>query len=452
MKIIVCGAGSVGQSIVSYLTKGNNDIVVIDHNQRRLDEIAKEYDVLPILGEASHPDVLERAGALDADMILALTDVDEVNMLTCQIAYTLFNIPRKIARVDSESFLDPIWSALYNDHHLPVDLIISPDIEIAETILQILKYPGCSGILPMLDGKGCILNLKLTPDCPLLNIPLMQLNRQDENLDIAVVNILRDGQSFIPDAYDNLLAGDEINVYTDISLVYSTISAFGLEKPGNERLLIFGGNSIAEHIGRQVEQDDSIVSCKIIEDDFDNARRLAKDLSGIIVIHGEMLSDVILDEADIAHTDAAIAVTENDKDNLLASLLAAKRGVSSTLSVVNTPSYNNLVFNIGDNTLVDRSSVTISRLLKEIRRTKMQEAYAVSRGQGEIWEIRLQPEDICVGKKIGELNLPKLCRIFIISRAEEIIYPDPTTRLKADDIILIYIDSSVIRQVENIFA
>ena len=179
---------------------------------------------------------------------------------------------------------------------------------------------------------------------------------------------------------------------------------------------------------------------------------MAKDLPGTIVIHGEMLSDVILDEADIAHADAAIAVTENDKDNLLASLLADKRGVSSTLSVVNTPSYNNLIFNIGDNTLVDRSSVTISRLLKEIRRTKIQEAYALSRGQGEMWEIRLQPEDICVGKKIGELNLPKLCRVFIISRAEEIIYPDPTTMLKADDVILIYIDSSVIRQVENIFA
>ncbi len=452
MRIIVCGAGSVGHSVVSYLIKGNNDIVVIDHNQRRLDEISKEYDVLPILGESSHPDVLERAGAADADMILALTDVDEVNMMVCQIAYTLFSIPRKIARIDSEAFLDPLWSALYNDRHLPVDLVISPDIEIANTILQILKYPGCSGFLPVLEEQGCILTLKLAENCPLLNIPLMQLSRQDENLDIAVINILRGGRSFIPDAYDNLLAGDEINIYTDISAVYNTISAFGLEKPGNERLLIFGGNSIAEHLGRQIDQDDSIISCKIIEEDLDTARRLARDLQSAIVIHGEMLSDVILDEADISHTDAAIAVTENDKDNLLAALLAEKRGVSSTLAVVNTPSYNNLVFNIGDNILVDRSSVTTSRLLKEIRRTKMQEAYAVSRGQGEIWEIKLAEDDICAGKKVGELNLPKACRIFLLKRDNGTIYPDPTTQLKAGDIILLYTDSGAIRQVENIFA
>ncbi len=452
MKIIVCGAGSVGQSIVSYLVKGNNDIVVIDHNQRRLDEISKEYDVLPVLGEASHPDILERAGARDADLILAVTGTDEVNMAICQIAYSLFSVPRKIARIDSETFLDPLWGALYNDHHLPIDLIISPDIEIAENILQIIKYPGCSGILPVMNNQGCILNLKLTADCPLLDIPLMQLNRQNEDLNIAVVNILRDGKSFIPEMYDSFAADDEINIFVNMSEVYSTISAFGLEKPGNERLLIFGGNAIAEHMGQQIELDDSIISCKIIEEDLEIARRLARDLSGIIIIHGEMLSDLILNEADISHTDAAIAVTANDKDNLLASLLAAKRGVSSTLSVVNTPSYNNLVFNIGDNILVDRSSVTISRLLKEIRRTKMQEAYAVSRGHGEIWEIKITPEDLCAGKKIGELNLPKQCRIFLLRSGEENIYPDPTTVLNVNDVILLYVDSAAIRQAENIFA
>ena len=161
---------------------------------------------------------------------------------------------------------------------------------------------------------------------------------------------------------------------------------------------------------------------------------------------------MILDEADISHTDAAIAVTDNDKDNLLTALLAEKRGVSSTLAVVNTPSYNNLVFNIGDNILVDRSSVTTSHLLKEIRRTKMQEAYAVSRGQGEVWEIKLAEDDICVGKKIGELNLPKACRIFLLKRDGGIIYPDPTTQLRPDDMILLYTDSVAIRQVENIFA
>lgn len=452
MRIIVCGAGSVGQSIVSYLVKGNNDIAVIDNNQRRLDELSKEYDILPVLGEASHPDVLERAGAKDTELVLAVTDSDEVNMMVCQIAYTLFNIPRKIARIDSEVFLDPIWGGLYNDKHLPIDAIISPDIEIAETILQILQYPGSSGVLPVFGGQGCVLTIKLSASSPLLNIPLSQLIKQVPELNIAVVNILRDGNCFIPDMYDTFLAGDEINIFVNQDEIYNTISAFGAEKPSNERLLIFGGNAVAEYLGRKVEQDDSIISCKIIEENIDSARRLAKDLTNTVIINGEMMSDVILNEADISHVDAAIALTANDKDNLLASLLAAQRGVSSTLSVVNTPSYNNLIFNIGDSTLIDRSSVTISKLLKELRKTKMQEAYAISRGNGEIWEILLQEENACVGKKIGELNMHKQSRIFAIKRGEEKIFPIPSTQLLVGDIILLYTNSTAIRQTENIFS
>ena len=452
MKIIVCGAGSVGQSIVSYLTKGNNDIAVIDNNQRRLDELSKEYDILPVLGEASHPDILERAGGKEAELILAVTDSDEVNMMVCQIAYTLFNIPRKIARIDSEVFLDPIWGSLYSDKHLPIDAIISPDIEIAETILQILKYPGSSGFLPVFEGEGGILTLKLSDASPLLNIPLSQLNRHVPDLNIAIVNILRDGACFIPDMYDNFVSGDEINIYVNSDEVYNTISAFGAEKPANERLLIFGGNSVAEYLGHKIEQNDTIVSCKIIEENLDVARKLARDLTNTVIINGEMMSDVILKEADISHVDASIALTINDKDNLLASLLAAKRGVTSTLSVVNTPSYNNLIFNIGNSTLIDRTSVTISKLLKELRKTKMQEAYAISRGSGEIWEIQLQEEDICVGKKIGALNMHKQSRIFAIKRGGEKIYPSPTTTLLAGDIILLYTDAMAIRQSENIFS
>ena len=139
MKIIVCGAGQVGKSVVSYLVKGNNDIVVIDNNQRDLDELSKEFDVLPIQGKPSHPDVLEKAGAKDCDMIVAVTDVDEVNMVICQLAYTLFAIPKKIASVNSQTFTDPLWGMLYNDKHLPIDLLISPEIDIAEQILKILQ-------------------------------------------------------------------------------------------------------------------------------------------------------------------------------------------------------------------------------------------------------------------------------------------------------------------------
>ncbi len=452
MKIIVCGAGNVGKSIVGYLVKGNNDIVVIDNNSRRLDEMGQEFDVLPVLGEASHPDILERAGAEDADLLLAVTNSDEVNMITCQIAHSLFNVPHKIARLDSEAFLNPLWETLYSDNHLPIDMIISPDIEIAQNILQILKYPGNSGVISVLQDEAAILTLKINENCPFLKTPIMHLSRVNPDLDFAVVNILRDGNCFVPEAYDTLEAGDEINILVRKKLIDETICGFGLDTPGNERLVIFGGSLIGRFIGRQVEHDDSVVSCKIIEENMDDARSLARELSHVVVIQGEMMSDVILNEANINHADASIAVTLDDKDNLLASMVASQNGVMTNITVVNTPSYNNLLFNIKNNILVDRSSITISKILKEIRKVKMIDAHVVSRGCGEVWEIKATEDSLCCGKKIGELNLRKFSRIFAIKRGDEFIYPLPTTDIEEGDILLLYVDSSDVRHVEKILS
>lgn len=450
MKIIVCGAGNLGKSVVSYLVKGNNDITVIDDNARDLDELSKEFDILPVQGKPSHPDILEKAGAKNCDMILAVTEVDEVNMMVCQLAYSLFEIPKKIASVNSKTFIDPLWGMLYNDNHLPIDLLISPDIDIAANILKILQYPGCAGILPVLGDAYYIVTLNLKENCPLLNIPLAQINRQDD-LNVGFINIIRNDVSFLPDMYEVLKSNDEINILVKADEIYNTISAFGLEKPANERLVIFGGNEISEFIGDRVERDDSIVSCRLIEEDIDKARQMARNLNHVVVIHGEMMSDVILQEADIQHADAVIALTDNDKDNLLASLLASKNGVGTTISVINTPSYNNLMFNITDNILVDRSAITISRVLKEIRKAKIREAYSVAREMGEIWEICLEEENICRDKKVGELNLPKTCRVFALLRGEELIYSDPTTKLECGDLLLVYVDSAAVKQAEEIF-
>ncbi len=451
MRIIVCGAGSVGRSIVSYLARGNNDIAVIDNNQRKLDEIAQEFDILPILGEASHPDILEKAGAEHVDLLLAVTNKDEVNMIACQVAHSLFQVPVKIARLDSNSFLDPVRETMYSDNHLPIDLVISPDIKIAQAILNILKYPGSSGIISVLKEEAVIVTLKIKSNCPLIKIPLMQLPKINEDLNVAVIDITRDGSCFIPESYDVLEIGDEINVLVKRNEVENVIRGFGLDNPSNERLVIFGGNSIARYIGTRIEHDDTVVSCKIIEENLEDARRLARDLSHVVVIHGPMMSDLILDEANIRHADASIAVTGNDKDNLLASLLSEKSGVSANISVVNSPSYNNLIFNIENNILVDRGSITISQILKEVRKVKMNNAYSISRGCGEIWEIPVKKDSICAGKKIGELNLHKMSRIFAIQREDELIYPDKLTEISEGDTLLFYVNSQVIKQAEKIF-
>lgn len=451
MKIIVCGAGSVGKSIVSYLIKGSNDIIVIDDNQGRLDELAQEFDVLPVLGVPSHPDVLEKAGAKNCDIIFAITESDEKNMIVCQLAYSLFHIRKKIAAVNSETFLDPLWGMLYNDNHLPIDLLISPDIDIAEHILNILQYPGSSGVMPILDNKYCVLTLNIDKNCPFLDMQLNQISKQTDDLNVNFINIIRDNQSFLPDMYETLHQGDELNLLIKKDDIYSVISSFGMEKPTNERIVIFGGSAVAQYICTHLEEDDAVTSIRLIEEDITQARELARKFSRVVVINGEMMSDVILSEADITKADAVVSVTDNDKDNLLASLIASKDGVGATIALINTPSYNNLMFDISGNAIVDRSAITISQLLKEIRQSAITNAYSISRGQGEIWELSINDDNPCAAKKNGELGLPKTCRIIAVLRGDEIISPDLNFKIEQGDKILVYVDSNMIKQAEDIF-
>lgn len=452
MKIIVGGAGNVGRSIVGYLTQGNNDIIVIDTDNAKLDELSKEYDIQPIAGSASHPDILEKAGAGSADMIIAATDIDEVNMVACQIAYSQFNIQKKIARIDSRSFLDPEWATLYNDRNIPIDLIISPDIAIAKNILEILQIPGASEVLPLAGKRLYLLAFRCQGNCPLIKTPLVQLERIAPDLNISMVSIVRNGKSFIPSGEDVFLSGDEIYFLVKAGEIENTIRDFGMEHNANEKILIFGGNLITRYLAEQLENNDNIISCKIIDDDADSARSLARDLDNTVVLYGEMMSDALLAEAGIENADVTIAVTRKDKDNLLASLLAEKSGVSSTITLVNSRSYDNLIDNIGDNILVDRSSVTISSILQELRKAKVSNAYSLGRGFGEIWEIIIAEDSKNLDKKISELDMPANSKICALVRGNEIIYELDEIKLQSGDIVILFVTPKAIKKAEKLFS
>jgi len=452
MKIIVCGAGSVGRSIVGYLIQGNNDIIVIDHDSKALDAIAKEFDIQPVLGEASHPNILDKAGAQNADMLLAVTDCDEVNMVACEAAAALFNIPKKIARIDAQSYLNPLWSTLFNDRHIPVDLVISPEIAIAKAILSLLKVPGASEAIPLLNNTVRLLAFRCDDKMPLLQTPLSHLNRIAPDLDIQIICIVRNGHSFIPHIEDSMMTGDTVYFLVKNADLEQAVHDFGMDRSAVERVIIFGGNQIARYLAQNLEQDDNIISSKLIDDNDQMTRQLAGELNNTIVINGEMMSDVILTEAGIESTDATVAVTSKDKDNLLVSLLAQKRGVLNTLAVVNSRSYDNLIDNIGDNILVDRSSVTISGILQELRKAHIQDAYSLGRGFGEVWEIKIEEGSINAGKRISEVELPVTSRICAVLSNGEISFPSDETILNAGDTIILYVSSKGIRKAERLFA
>lgn len=452
MKIIVCGAGSVGRSIVSYLVQGNNDIIVIDTDSKKLEEVSKEWDIQPINGSASHPDILDKAGAKNADIIIAATNSDEVNLIVCQVAQSLFNVPKKIARIDSSAFLAPQWNTLYSDQNIPVDLIISPEIEIAKAILEIIKIPGASEVLSLADKKIYLLAFRGQDTCPLIQTPLVHLNRLAPDLDISIVSIVRNGRGFIPNGNDMIQPNDEIYFLVDAEKIDAVIHDFGMEHTPIEKIIIFGGNLIVRYLAHKLEQDDNIISCKIIDEDQHTADILARDLDNTVVIHGEMMSDAILEEAAIDKADATIAVTTKDKDNLLASLLAKKSGVPYAFSLVNSRSYDNLVDNIVDNILVDRSSVTISGILQELRKAKLRNAYSLGRGFGEVWEIKIEEDSLNAGKVISEIGLPKNSSIGAVYRKNEVIFPSSDDKLEAGDLVIVFVSTQDIRKVEKIFS
>lgn len=452
MKIIVGGAGSVGRSIIGYLSRGNNDIVVVDTDAERLNEIAREFDVQPVAGSISHPDVQEKIGADKADILIAATDNDEVNMVACEVGYSLFNIPKRIARIDSEDFLSPVWNTLYNEKSLPIDLVISPDADIAEAVLRIVDFPGSQEVFPLADEKLYLIGFKCRENCQLFNFSIAEIYDNFKDIKFLILQILRDGQNFYPKPDESVRCGDEVYLLAAKNDLFDLLHAFGVDQKINERIVIFGGNTIAYDVAKTFEENDNILSCKIITNDTKAAQKLAENLSKSDVIQGEMMSDIILKDAGIDTADITIAVTSQDKDNLLASLLAKHNQVGSTISLVNSRAYDNLIDNIGDNIIVDRSSVTISKILQDIRKANLRNAYSLGRGFGEIWELKVGENTPLVGKKISELALPERCRIAALLREDEVFFAPQNETIAQNDVFIVFVTPTGIKKMEQIFS
>lgn len=448
MKILIGGAGNAGRSVVDYLSQSNNDIVVVDTDRQRLDELAKEFDVQTVVGSISHPGIMEKIGAKDADILIAITDDDEVNLVACQVAYTLFQIPKKIARVDSEYFLNPLWNTLYSDKNLPVDLVISPDVEIAKAILNLLEIPGTTAVFPLVDEKLYLLGFKCAETCPLINT---EINEIKKSYNSPVIHIIRGDKSFFAKPNESIHIDDEIFILVEKDKVFDTLHDFGIISKQNENIVMFGGNAVSYYIASILEKDDTVSSCRIIENNTRIAQDLASTLNDTQIIQGEMMSDVILEEAEIKNANTSVAVTENDKDNLLASLIAKKSGVSYTLSLVNSRTFDSLLENSGENVIVERSLVITSAMLQDIRKAKINNAYCLRRGMGEVWEVRIDADSLNTDKTIDELGLPDKCKVSAIYRCDEIIYPKSDNKIKEGDILIVFVSPQAMRKAEEIF-
>ncbi len=265
MKVIICGAGQVGTNIARHLAAEKNDVTVLDQSRELVRKLTDNYDVRGLVGFGSHPEMLENAGAADCDMLIAVTFHDEVNMVACQVAHSLFNVPTKIARVRAQSYLKPGWANLFSRDHMPIDVIISPEIEVARAVSRALQVPGAIDMIPFAEDRVRLIGVRIEDDCPIINTPLRQLTELFPDLHLVVTGIVRGDRLIVPSGDDQMLPGDEVYFVADTLHVGRAMPLFGHEEQEARRVIIVGGGNIGLFFARQMEAQDNSVKLKIIE-------------------------------------------------------------------------------------------------------------------------------------------------------------------------------------------
>ena len=451
MKVIVCGAGQVGFSIAQQLASEQNEVTVIDWSSEQIHRAADVLDVKAIIGYASHPDILEQAGAADAEMIIAVTLSDEVNMVACQIAHSLFNVPTKIARIRTRSYLEPMWADLFSRDHLPIDVIISPEYEVAQAIARRLEVPGAFEVVPFADDKVRVVGVDITENCPIIDTPLRQLTELFPVLDIVVVGISRDGIMTTPSGDDQMLVGDEVYFVCPRDHVKRSLAVFGYEEKEARRLVIVGGGNVGLFLAKDLESNHRKVNVKLIEIDQNRAALVADQLERTVVLNGDALDQDILREANVHEAEAIIAVANDDEVNILSALLARRSGCRRAITLINNSTYSTLVKSLGIDIAINPKATTVSTILQHVRRGRIRGLYALADGKAEVIEAEALETSGMTNVPLRELNLPGGIIIGAIVRGDEVVVPRGDTVVKVDDRVVLFALANMVKKVEDLF-
>ncbi len=451
MKVIICGAGQVGYGIAERLSAEGNDVSVIDNSPSLVQAIRDQLDVRGFVGHGSQPDVLQNAGAEDADMIIAVTLYDEVNMVACQVAHSLFNVPTKVARVRAQNYLQPQFGDLFSREHMPIDVIISPEIEVGEMVLRRIALPGATDAVQFADGQIAMIAIECLEDCPVIDTPLGQLSELFPDLSAVVTGIWRSGSLFVPRSNDAMMVGDLAYVVARNDKVRRTLSIFGHEESTASRIVIVGGGNIGLYVAKAIEERQSAARVKIVEHSRDRAVSIADELERTVVLHGSALDQQILIEADIENADLMVALTNDDQVNILSSVMAKRLGCASNMTLLNNTSYYEFTKTLGIDAHLNPRSVTISKILQHVRRGRIRGVHSIQNGAAEIIEAEALETSTLVGTPLREIDLPDGIRIGAIYRDGKVSMPDGDTVIKAKDRIVIFARADRVKQVEQMF-
>tara|TARA_B100001123_G_scaffold156804_1_gene181539 strand:- start:1898 stop:3274 length:1377 start_codon:yes stop_codon:yes gene_type:complete len=452
MNIIICGAGRVGFSISKQLSAQGHSITVVDQSSEFIKKINDTQDVKGIVGRATFPSVLEKAGAEDADMIIAVTQNDETNMVICQVAYSIFKINKKIARVRGQEFLGAKWSKLYGQSNLPIDVIISPELEVAKSLQRKLEAPGALDSVPFADGKIKVLEINIGKNCPLVNTPLSKLTDTYPDLRANILGVIRGEKFEILKKKDKMLIGDKAFVVISASQINATLSAFGHNEKMAKKILIVGGGNIGFNLAKNLENDSEGVRVKIIEKNKDRAELIANELNNTIVINGDGLDEDVLKEANVEEAETVLSLTNDDEDNIMVSVLAEKKSPNKrTIALVNKKNYSLLQSSLKIDDLVDPRLTTISTILKHVHKGTIETVYTLLDGEYEFIEAEILETSELISKSIKDSDLPNEIRIGAIVRNKDVIIPKSDFKFEKKDLVVFLTKREHLEKVESLF-
>jgi len=451
MNIIILGAGQVGSSVAENLSSEANDITLVDTNAVLLGDLRDRFDIQTVVGHASHPDVLKKAGISDADMLIAVTNSDETNIVACQVAHSLFRTPTKIARVRSQEFLK--YKELFNNKDLPIDVLISPEQLIAEHIQRLIEYPGALQVLDFADGRARLVGVKAYYGGPLVGHEIADLKKHMPGVDSRVAAIFRRGQGIVPDGNQVIEADDEvffIAASKDIRAVMSELRK--LDKP-IKRIMLAGGGNIGKRLAQALERKYSV---KILERSPERAEELSCELNKTIVLLGDTADEDLLLEENVDQMDVFCALTNDDEANILSSMLVKRLGARKVMSLINRHAYIDLMESEGTiDVAISPQQITISGLLAHVRRGDVVAVHSLRRGAAEAIEAIAHGDSgnsKVVGKTVEDINLPAGTTIGAIIRGDEVIMAHHDILIQNEDhLILFLLDKTKFNAVEKLF-
>ena len=450
MKIIILGAGQVGTSVASNLVKEDNDITIVDINPSALQAISERFDLRTVTGVASHPSVLEKAGAKDAEMILAVTNCDEVNMIACQVAYTLFHTPTKIARIREIEYLKN--HPLFAQEALPVDVLISPDRLVTEQIQKLIKHPGALQVLDFADGKAQMVVIRASYSGVLEGCSLRDLKEKLKNIEYKIAIIYSDGKPIIPNGDTIIKADDEIFFISSQKSMNKLLQHIRIQDKPLKNIMISGGGNIGFRLASTLENEYNI---KLLELDQKKAAYAAEKLNNTIVLHGDATDEELLNEENIDGADVFCALTNADEVNIISSMLAKRLGARKVMALINRAAYVDLVQSNTIDIAISPQQATIGSLLAHVRKGDVVVVHSLRRGAAEAIEAIAHGNESSskvVGKKIQDIELPEGTTIAAIVRSDDVLMVKKKTIIEANDhLILIVSDKKHVAKVESLF-